>query len=229
MPDPLIKGARFSLLPAGSGCVPCSLGRQCFSYLTTSCRSRSVPVDCMSFAAHKRHLALFAMANLLPRRMVRTSVVPTSPGRTYSLVGQPDWKRLSVLCAFKVEVASEGLPNSTSHLVKALVTAIHCVAQAAVGSQPADHPAAVRRASSHGQRGGAGRRWHRVGPAGRSAGAGLGVLFLDECAEIGVRTIWTRCALRWRTGKCGQPPPGGHQRLEPAAAVAADPAVQRLP
>ena len=27
--------------------------------LITSCRSRSIPVDCVSFAAHKRHVALF--------------------------------------------------------------------------------------------------------------------------------------------------------------------------
>jgi hypothetical protein len=49
--------------------VSYSLGRQCFAYLFTSCGSRSIPVDFVSFAAHKRHLALFAMANLLFRRM----------------------------------------------------------------------------------------------------------------------------------------------------------------
>jgi hypothetical protein len=29
----------------------------------------SQPADCASFATHKRHLALFAMANLLSRRV----------------------------------------------------------------------------------------------------------------------------------------------------------------
>jgi hypothetical protein len=67
-PDPLIKRGQFWLLPAVSGCVPYSVGRQCFAYLITSCRSRLVPADCVSFAAHKRHLAVFTMANLLPRR-----------------------------------------------------------------------------------------------------------------------------------------------------------------
>jgi hypothetical protein len=67
-PDPLIRRGRFSLLPAASGCVPYSVGLQCFAYLIASCGSRSIPVDCMSFAAHKRHLALFAMANSLPGR-----------------------------------------------------------------------------------------------------------------------------------------------------------------
>jgi hypothetical protein len=33
-----------------------------------SCRNRPIPVDCLSFAPKKRHLALFAMANLLSRR-----------------------------------------------------------------------------------------------------------------------------------------------------------------
>jgi hypothetical protein len=45
-----------------------SVGRQRFAYLITSCRSRSMPADCVSFAAHKRHLGLLAMANLLARR-----------------------------------------------------------------------------------------------------------------------------------------------------------------
>jgi len=57
-PDPLIKSERFSLLPAVSGCVPYSVGRQCFAYFITSCRSRSTLVDCVSFAPHKRHRAL---------------------------------------------------------------------------------------------------------------------------------------------------------------------------
>jgi len=67
-PDPLIKRGRFSLLPAVSGCAPNSVRLQRFPYLIASCRSRSIPVDCVSFAAHKRHLALFTMANLLPGR-----------------------------------------------------------------------------------------------------------------------------------------------------------------
>jgi hypothetical protein len=48
--------------------MPYSVGRQCFAYFITSCRSRSIPADCVSFAAHKRHQALFAMANLLSGR-----------------------------------------------------------------------------------------------------------------------------------------------------------------
>jgi Phage integrase family len=64
-PDPLIKRGRFWLLPAVSGCVPYSTGRQCFAYLITFCRIWSIPVDCVSFAPHKRHLALSALANLL--------------------------------------------------------------------------------------------------------------------------------------------------------------------
>src|SRR5580693_1163713 len=65
-PDhPLIKRRRFWLLPAVSGCVRCSVGRQCFAYLITSCCRRSIPVDCVSFAPHKRHLPLSAPANLL--------------------------------------------------------------------------------------------------------------------------------------------------------------------
>jgi Helicase associated domain len=67
-PDPLIKRGRLWSLPTVSGCVPYSVGRQCFAYLITSYRSRSIPVDCESFAPHKRHLALLAMANLLPHR-----------------------------------------------------------------------------------------------------------------------------------------------------------------
>jgi hypothetical protein len=63
-PDPLIKRRRFWLPPAVSGCVPCSVGRQCFAYLITYCCRRSIPVDC-SFAPHKRHLPLPAPANLL--------------------------------------------------------------------------------------------------------------------------------------------------------------------
>jgi len=52
-PDhPLIKRRRFWLLPAVSGCVRCSVGRQCFAYLITSCCRRSIPVDCVSFAPH---------------------------------------------------------------------------------------------------------------------------------------------------------------------------------
>ena len=63
-PDPLIKSGRFWLLPAVSGCVLYSVGRQCFADLITSGRSRSIPVECVSFAPHKRHLALSALANL---------------------------------------------------------------------------------------------------------------------------------------------------------------------
>ena len=37
--------------------MPYSVARQCFAWLTTSRRSRSIPVGCVSFVAHKRHLA----------------------------------------------------------------------------------------------------------------------------------------------------------------------------
>jgi hypothetical protein len=66
---PLINNGRFWLLPAVFGCVAYSVGRQRFAYLITSCRGQSIPVDCVSCAAHKRHLGLSAMANFLPRRV----------------------------------------------------------------------------------------------------------------------------------------------------------------
>ena len=79
-PDPLIKSGRFSLLPAQSGRVPYSVGLQRFAYIITSCRGRPIPVDCVSFATHKRHPSLFAMANLLVSHAVRRFISPQGPG-----------------------------------------------------------------------------------------------------------------------------------------------------
>ena len=79
-PDPLIKSGRFALLPAVSCCVPYFVGRQWIVYLTTSCRGRSIPADCASFATHKRHLAVSALANLLRGAEAARKQVGECPG-----------------------------------------------------------------------------------------------------------------------------------------------------
>ena len=53
-PDPLINNWRFWLLPAVSGCVPYSVGRQCFAYFI-------IPVAAgrlRSIACHLRRISV---------------------------------------------------------------------------------------------------------------------------------------------------------------------------
>jgi hypothetical protein len=113
-PDPLIRNRRFWLLPAVSGCVPYSVGQQCFSYCITSCRSRSIPVNYVSFAPHKRHQASSALANLLsdvqrrdrgagdvprPRRLVLGSPPGFDVAAASSCVFRAHWSAASRACS----------------------------------------------------------------------------------------------------------------------------------
>jgi hypothetical protein len=107
----------------------------------TSCRSRLIPVDCVSFAAHKRHLALFPMGNLLraafrlKTRRVRSASEPTPAAMR---VGRPE---ITAIRALQVHqrplIAQQVLPVRVAVSAVPAITTFGAVIAARAGQPSA--------------------------------------------------------------------------------------------
>lgn len=89
-PKPLINNRQVASFPVGSDWCPVHVVPQPFRYLISSDLDRSIPVDCLSFAPHKRHLVLCSLANLLAGAGVARKPVGQCPGDQNTRIAHVD-------------------------------------------------------------------------------------------------------------------------------------------
>ena len=89
--------------------------------------------------------------------------------------------------------------------------------RAAVGRHAADHPAAVRRAAPHVERGRAGRRRHRGWRGRVRSAARTAACCSSTSAPRSGPARWRRCERRWRTARFGWPAATAWRGIRPGS------------